>query len=77
MPDKLKRCPFCGGAAKVISVKNGSTVYKVKCTEDKMCGAATGWSESRAEAVKKWNERKNRNESDTGANDSDPADLRE
>lgn len=50
----LKRCPFCGGVAKLITDNNGA--YKIFCIEDK-CEAQYGWGINRDFIIKGWNKR--------------------
>ena len=49
----LKRCPFCGGEAKIQS--NLLHNYRIYCVE---CGCQTiSWSESKEKAIEAWNRR--------------------
>lgn len=51
---KLKRCPFCGGKAKLTDLKQAPESW-VECTE---CGARTRFfSNSEEAAVSAWNAR--------------------
>lgn len=58
--DKLKPCPFCGGAAKLKEVTIGSTMsaYIVRCG-DVDCGVrpSTSYFRLKKEAIKRWNRR--------------------
>lgn len=56
---KLKRCPFCGGEAKIKYCNYGSTVY-IECD---ICGSRTADEDvsteycARDEVIKVWNRR--------------------
>ena len=59
---ELKQCPFCGGVAKLYgSSKITGTGFKhyqiVVCLNDD-CGCRTGFCETVADAIEKWNTRK-------------------
>lgn len=59
---KLKRCPFCGGKAKLTDLKQAPESW-VECTE---CGARTRFfSNSEEAAVSAWNARKIENATET------------
>lgn len=50
--EDLKKCPFCGGEAKVEKRNYG---YQVRCQK---CGARGKYSkDSRDESIEKWNRR--------------------
>lgn len=54
-----RKCPCCGGAAKVIyNYFNGDPVWKVKCTNEKLCGLQGGWFRVRNMALDAWDKRK-------------------
>lgn len=60
--EELKPCPFCGGVAKLYgSSKITGTGFKhyqiVVCLNDD-CGCRTGFCETVADAIEKWNTRK-------------------
>ena len=60
--NELKQCPFCGGVAKLYgSSKITGTGFKhyqiVVCLNDD-CGCRTGFCETVADAIEKWNTRK-------------------
>lgn len=62
MSKELKPCPFCGGVAKLYgSSKITGTGFKhyqiVVCLNDD-CGCRTGFCETVADAIEKWNTRK-------------------
>jgi Lar family restriction alleviation protein len=52
----LKRCPFCGGVACVLSDKwdNGMKYYYAGCL---VCGVRTPHLTDKDEAIKRWNRR--------------------
>lgn len=56
--EELKRCPFCGGYASLISeydVESDQGFYYVYCTK---CGVEQGYySKTQEEAIEKWNRR--------------------
>lgn len=56
--DELKKCPFCGGVAKLLdelALKNGfNKLYYVKCTS---CGCMTKKSDTNYKALIIWNTR--------------------
>lgn len=52
---ELKRCPFCGGNAKLVE-DNGC--YKVFCLGAE-CSANSGWWSKKKDAVEAWNRRVN------------------
>ena len=55
---KLKRCPFCGGEAKLeINREMGGTQYQVLCTK---CPTTVGryWFWKKEDAINSWNTRK-------------------
>ena len=58
MSYELKRCPFCGGKAEIVSVcdnEDGFLGYSVICAD---CGCGTvGCSEDESEAITLWNTR--------------------
>lgn len=49
---QLKKCPFCGGEARIIGAVG--TVFWVKCTE---CGAETQSEITKQRAAERWNRR--------------------
>ena len=57
---KLKPCPFCGSAAKMIDdVRDGIfNYYKIFCTNI-YCDAQMGWRTDADSVVKEWNRRVN------------------
>lgn len=67
MNEELKKCPFCGGKAQLISAKANAAgtkfVYGVHCINPKcMCIAFTRNFDNGEDAVKAWNERGETNE---------------
>lgn len=54
--DELKKCPFCGGIAKVINydADDNKDVFSVECAE---CGVIIEYFDTEKEAIKKWNHR--------------------
>lgn len=59
--DKLKRCPFCGGAGRII-VRKGREGwrdrYSVLCDyEHGGCGSESGWYHYETDAIEAWNKR--------------------
>lgn len=55
---KLKRCPFCGGQAKVYKTKFNflyeEYAYQIYCV---CCQAQTRYSNTLEKAIKEWNKR--------------------
>ena len=49
---ELRKCPFCGGEARIIGAVG--TVFWVKCTE---CGAETQSEITKQRAAERWNRR--------------------
>ena len=55
---ELKRCPFCGGEAKLMRFPKCERKYVVIC-ENEQCMASVGnYSYSKEKAIKAWNTRK-------------------
>ena len=60
---ELERCPFCGTVAYIVQDMVGS-MCAIRCLEFK-CGAVvyfSGVSRRKAETVKRWNRREEKNE---------------
>jgi len=56
----LKRCPFCGGVAKLEEVETGDSYrFDVYCTNVLYCGGTTSRCRSAAKAIEFWNRRAN------------------
>lgn len=56
--NELKRCPFCGGKAKLMIFPKCERKYLVIC-ENEQCMASVGnYSYSKEKAIKAWNTRK-------------------
>ena len=53
MSEKLKPCPFCGGAAELYAPEHYGAPREVMCD----CGARGALSYSKAEAIAAWNRR--------------------
>lgn len=58
--NELKKCPFCGGEARLHSrcnyIETGNeTMYFVKCNE---CKTESTWCYKKEKAIKAWNTRK-------------------
>ena len=54
MTEKLKKCPFCGGEAKIVRVMNDYPNYVIQCNE---CRLTTKWYADKKELIKYWNTR--------------------
>lgn len=55
---ELKRCPFCGGEAKLMRFPKCERKYVVIC-ENEQCMASVGnYSQSKEKAIEAWNTRK-------------------
>lgn len=58
--DKLKKCPFCGGEAKVVedNIIEGCPQYQVRC-KNISCTIRpkTNWGSDRQEVIGHWNNR--------------------
>ena len=54
--EKLRECPFCGSAAKM--VKDGTSSYKIFCTSI-YCDAQMGWCIDADLLANEWNRRVN------------------
>lgn len=52
MDVELKPCPFCGG--EILTFRRGKYMWWVKCEQ---CGAESGVSTKKRDAVEKWNRR--------------------
>jgi Lar family restriction alleviation protein len=50
--EELKKCPFCGGEAKIV----GYSLFWIVCKE---CFAETDAFDTKIEAIKAWNRRVN------------------
>lgn len=59
MSDELKRCPFCGGEARIIEDRYASGVFHVGCGDDRCLGfSGIGWTFASAGAARiAWNAR--------------------
>jgi len=55
----MKRCPLCNGLSKLFEIKNykGGN-FVVSCTNEACLLVINKGSETEAEALKKWNQRK-------------------
>lgn len=59
MADELKRCPFCGGTARIVCFEiedDDGDEYETYSAECKGCGICTPFM-SRENATETWNER--------------------
>jgi len=54
--ESLKRCPFCGGEARIV-VDEDDYSNKDYCVECGSCCADTMWFNSKEEAINAWNRR--------------------
>ena len=55
MIEELKRCPFCGGEAEVLSGYSGcEKVYRVECSS---CGGRSLSNELKCTVIAAWNRR--------------------
>lgn len=52
--EELKKCPFCGGEAKIYKLFDYVSKYRVECMNCDMCSPNQNKSE---EAMKAWNRR--------------------
>lgn len=52
--EELKKCPFCGGKAKIYKSFDYVSKYRVECTKCEMCSPIYNKSE---EAIEVWNRR--------------------
>jgi hypothetical protein len=55
---EIKRCPFCGGVAKLEEVETGDSYrWNVYCLNTQYCGGTTSRCRSAAKAIEFWNRR--------------------
>ena len=61
--ERLKACPFCGGDASVKQhyIVQKKAMYKIGCDA---CGFALNWCERKSHAIKLWNRRAPKEESE-------------
>ena len=54
---ELKRCPFCGAEARIVTNYAGSV--KIQCTNIYECSIHQEWWDSEEDAISAWNRRAN------------------